>query len=418
MHNCTACASFFHSAAFLDDDGNGENSDSVERPPRPESTPVEIAESKELLYLKSLLKSDGDTRAVRLIKLHIAWAWAIKHNNLQGFPWKDTYKEEFQYLSHIMTSAGKKISKELRGEPDKGLDAAHFPFPAKRTIDAFYNSCTGTPTVEMINQLSFALANEMTKDISDVSISANFGIATDAMDIIAGIEKYGNSLFGLEADHSIDQLFTKELEQLVAEVATHTSQLFLVAPDGSVVLPLAVFPHTKLTSKALADMVLEAKQKLEHVNISWVALDGDLPDIGKYLLDMCVFRDTDHVAKSGRNALMNSGVHWGDASSGVKLTLLNRLLVVPGLVADDMRKRITSLMKNFSPTPSTYQKLSVKPIKRIVDPTLISYLDEIASGHALENQILSLTRFLKLMNSVLYLWEPNGKREETLLKTV
>ena len=61
-------------------------------------------------------------------------------------------------------------------------------------------------------------------------------------------------------------------------------------------------------------------------------------------------------------------------------------------------------MKFYSAEPASCEKLSMKPIKRIVDPQLIDYLaTNFPQNNEYSGKVCSLARFLKL-----YIWEPNA----------
>ena len=66
-------------------------------------------------------------------------------------------------------------------------------------------------------------------------------------------------------------------------------------------------------------------------------------------------------------------------------------------------------MKFYSAEPTSFEKLSMKPIKRIVDPQLIDYLaTNFPQNNEYSGKVCSLARFL---NIKLYIWEPNTNRD-------
>ena len=77
----------------------------------------------------------------------------------------------------------------------------------------------------------------MTKNITNEKIRNNFIIATDAIDVIPMIDRVGNIFIGLNKTRPIEYIFETELRQVMKDVASHITQLFLVSLDGSIVLP-------------------------------------------------------------------------------------------------------------------------------------------------------------------------------------
>jgi len=77
----------------------------------------------------------------------------------------------------------------------------------------------------------------MTKNITNEKIRNNFIIATDAIDVIPMIDRVENIFIGFNKTRPIEYIFETELRKVMKDVASHITQLFLVSPDGSIVLP-------------------------------------------------------------------------------------------------------------------------------------------------------------------------------------
>ena len=316
----------------------------------------------------------------------------------------------------ITISNWDKNSKLLRGDTSGGLTTALFPFPHPDSTRKYYDKfIEENITVERANIIRKKVALKMIEKYSknaDKTLLDNFGLACDGVDIAKSLTIIGNTVLGLDNNRDITYLLNTPVQKIMDSVATHMQQFFLISLDGNIVIPIHAFPYRSITYNSLVAMIKKIKEDFkDKIKISWLSLDGDLPDIeGKLPDNMLIFRDTDHVCKNGRNAILHKTIQWKDIDNDVKVSLTDLQKLEDNHIAgvdSNVTSALKKLLKFKSCGISSYDKLRLDPVKRLVHRDVINFLDVNFKKNEtdIEKKMLSLSRYLKLLNAVLYLWD-------------
>jgi hypothetical protein len=370
-----------------------------------------------------------NSRYFRLCNLMICYGITIQKGTTNGFRWKENWEEEFHFLSYIATQCGERVTGYLRGNHAEKLKYAHFPFPSPESIRNYYQQFRPKDlSLESLNDICRELARETIKAARTMNpkIKQNFGLAFDGIDIVESVERLGNIIFGLSKDVTITDFVKTDIDKILHSCAGNILQFFLVSLDKSIVLPIHIFPYTDLADQDVASIVESIQKDFESlITITWVSSDGEHETLESVLNDLTspcnLFRDSDHVTKCGRNAIIKNKLRWIDPvthekSEPVSLNLVE-IIKQDSFTLDHIRMSLRTLLDYSSAIPSSAQKLSMNPVKRVTKKAFVQYLLDykLTWAHAVEIQ--SLGRYLKLLNSILYLWD-DTKNEQAFLPTV
>ena len=90
-------------------------------------------------------------------------------------------------------------------------------------------------------------------------------------------------IVGIPTDMTYSQFLEVSLQQAIDNIATHVMQFYLIAPDGSILMPIHSFPFHGCTESCLLSWISTIQSELTAIEISWISTDGDLPDLEECL---------------------------------------------------------------------------------------------------------------------------------------
>ena len=386
--------------------------------------------AKELANAVLRLFSMGDPNSRYLLLLELSIVYGLKLLRYQevlatsaddsgvkrpfSFRWKSRWLEQFEFLIHVQSSVGKRLGKVLRGDTRQGLALAHFPFPSRETVKDYYRELIPHPiSVKTCNTLKAEVARRMTDPETtemEPLVRHNFGLAADAVDIATYMDFIEDNVIGFKDDTKIEQFLSLSLQTAIDSIATHAMQFYLISPNGALLMPIHTFPFRECSEAQLITWIKQIQSELPNVGISWVSTDGDLAGLECALADesLLLFRDHEHVAKCGRNAIIDETINYPGGPL-VRLSDLEMLQQSSPDIPIDISATLCKLLKYHHAKPSSWDKLRLDPVKRLVEPGLVRFLSEFPETHAVAPKMRSLGRYLMLLNCVLYLWNDDSK---------
>ncbi len=184
-------------------------------------------------------------------------------------------------------------------------------------------------------------------------VKQNFGLSCNGIDVVESVERLGNIIFGLSKNMTITDFIKTDVNTILHSCAGNILQFFLVSLDGSIILPIHIFPYTNLAITEVADIVASIRKDFEAlIEISWVSTDGEHEGLEAQLEKLnpplMLFRDTDHVAKSGRNAILkNKFCFKSDTEESTVQVSLNLIEIMKQdpMVPNHIRSSLCTLLK-------------------------------------------------------------------------
>ena len=108
------------------------------------------------------------------------------------------------------------------------------------------------------------------------------------------------------------------------------------------------------------------------------------------------------MAKCGRNAILDNRIHL-DKGVPIRLSDLEMIQQSHKDVPADVSANLCQLLKFHNAKPSSWDKLRLHPVKRLVNPAVIEFLLSFPVS-TLAARMASLGRYLKVLNCLMYLW--------------